>query len=133
MGDSPTWTWPSSDATFALPSREGDPTSDKRSRLGSFTRRVGNGEPVELAPVLVPLLTEGEKGRPCERTGRAEDDETLRWPWLGEDGVPIIDVGRRAGVPSVPIASEWRREGEKDIVPRAVWREDISKECDDRG
>lgn len=73
---------------------------------------------MELTPGRVAWLSEGEKARFCESTGKADDDDTLRVPWFGEDGGPIIDEGRLTGVPSVPIASEWRREGEEDIYSK---------------
>lgn len=77
-----------------------------------------------MTPGLATLLSEGEKDRPWQRTGRADDDDTLRAPWIGEDGCPIIG-GRLAGVPSVPIASEWRRRGEEDILCEGLIRKKV--------
>lgn len=63
---------------------------------------------MELAPghILPGSMVgrgEGENERPCERTGSAEDEETLRDPCEGDDG---DGCGSLDGEPSAPTASE---------------------------
>ena len=56
-----------------------------------------------ILPESMRGRAEGENERPCERTGSAEDDETLRDPCEGDDG---DGCGSLDGVPSAPTASE---------------------------